>query len=236
MTASTDDDLAGGWAGRVMVFLRVGTQLVAVNALVVLGTLAGVVLLGAYPALSAGGGLLARLAAGAPSEHLWREFWSAYRAGFRRLNLLGAPFTVGFLLLALDASVLAAASPGPTKAALTAGVVALTAYLLLALATLVPVARRYDDVPATRTWRFVAVAPLLSPVTSLAVLAALLVLAVTFTYVTVLLPLVGLSLPLLASGWLVDQRLTTIDARTASSSSSRLSGRSPAPPASTPGR
>ena len=89
------------------------------NVLVVLGTLAGAVVLGAYPALAAGGGLLARLAAGAPSEHLWREFWSAYRAGFRRLNLLGAPLTVGFVLLALDASVLAAASPGPTKAALT---------------------------------------------------------------------------------------------------------------------
>jgi hypothetical protein len=41
------------------------------------------------------------------------------------------------------------------------------------------------------------------------------VLAVTFTYVTVLVPLVGLSLPLLAAGWLVDQRLTTLDARTA---------------------
>ncbi|KQR17065.1 YesL family protein [Cellulomonas sp. Leaf334] len=216
MTASTTDDLAaGGWAGRVMVFLRVGTQLVAVNALVALGTLAGAVVLGAYPALSAGGGLLARLAAGTPSEHLWREFWSAYRAGFRRLNLLGAPLTVGFLLLTLDASVLAAASPGPVKAALTVGVVALATYLVLTLATLLPVARRYDDVPAARTWRFVAVAPLLSPVTSLAVLAVLVVLAVTFTYVAVLVPLVGLSLPLLASGWLVDQRLTTVDARAA---------------------
>lgn len=215
MTTSAHDDLAGGWAGRVMVFLRVGTQLVAVNALVLLGTLAGTVVLGAYPALAAGGGLLARLTAGAPSEHLWREFWSAYRAGFRRLNLLGAPLTAGFALLALDASVLAAASPGPTKAVLTVGVVALTAYLVLALVTLVPVARRYDDVPAARTWRFVAVAPLLSPVTSLAVLAVLLVLAVTFGYITVLLPLVGLSLPLLASGWLVEQRLIALDARTA---------------------
>ena len=198
-----------------MVFLRVGTQLVAVNVLVVLGTLLGAVVLGAYPALAAGGGLLARLVGGSPSEHLWREFWSAYRAGFRRLNLLGAPLTAGFALLTLDASVLAAASPGPTKAVLTVGVVVLTTYLVLALVTLVPVARRYDDVPAARTWRFVAVAPLVSPVTSLAVLAVLVVLAVTFTYVTVLLPLVGLSLPLLASGWLVDQRLTTLDARTA---------------------
>ena len=62
----------------------------------------------------------------------------------------------------------------------------LTAYLLVALVTLLPVARRYDDVPAARTWRFVAVAPLLSPLTSLAVLVVLAVLAVTFTYVTVL--------------------------------------------------
>ena len=131
------------------------------------------------------------------------------------LNVLGAPLTAGFVLLGLDASVLAAASPGPTKAVLTVGVVVLTTYLVLALVTLVPVARRYDDVPAARTWRFVAVAPLVSPVTSLAVLVVLVVLAVTFTYVAVLVPLVGLSLPLLASGWLVDQRLTTLDARAA---------------------
>ena len=216
MSAATQDDLAiGGWAGRVMVFLRVGAQLVAVNLLVVLGTLAGGVLLGVYPALGAGGTLLARLAAGSASEHLLREFWAEYRAGFRRLNVLGAPLTVGAVLLVLDASVLAAASAGPVKAALVVGVVALTAYLLVALATLLPVARRYDDVPAARTWRFVAVAPLLSPLTSLAVLVVLAVLAVTFTYVTVLLPLVGLSVPLLATGWLVDQRLTTLDARAA---------------------
>jgi len=213
---TTHDDLAvGGWAGRVMVFLRVATQLVAVNVLVALGTLAGGVVLGVYPALGAGGSALARLAAGTPSEHLWQEFWAAYRAGFRRLNVLGAPLTVGFLLLALDASVLAAASAGPARAALTVGVVALTGYLLVALATLVPVARRYEDVPAARTWRFVAVAPLLSPLTGLAVLVAFAVLAVTFTYVTVLLPLVALSLPLLVSGWLVDQRLTALDARAA---------------------
>lgn len=208
------DLVVDGWAGRVMVFLRVGTQLVAVNVLMVLGTLAGAVVLGAYPALAAGGGLLARLVAGSPSEHLWRDFWSAYRAGFRRLNVLGAPLTGGFVLLALDASVLASATPGPTTAVLTVGVVVLTTYLVLALVTLVAVARRYDDVPAARTWRFVAVAPLVSPVTSLAVVAVLAVLAVTFTSITVLVPLVGLSLPLLASSRLVDQRLTRLDTRT----------------------
>ncbi|MBO3083458.1 YesL family protein [Cellulomonas fengjieae] len=216
MSAATHDDLAvGGWAGRVMVFLRVGTQLVAVNVLVALGTLAGAVVLGAWPALAAGSGLLARLTTGTPSEHLWREFWAAYRTGFHRLNLLGAPLTVCFVLLALDASVLAAASAGPTTAALTVGVLVLTAYLVVALATLLPVARRYDDVPVARTWRFVAVAPLLSPLTSLAVLVVLTVLVVTFGYVTVLVPLVGVSLPLLASGWLVEQRLTALDARAA---------------------
>ena len=215
MSTFADDLAVGGWAGRVMVFLRVATQLVAVNLLVVLGTLAGGVVLGADPALAAGGMLHARLAGGAPSDHLWREFWGAYRAGFRRLNVLGAPLTAGFALLAVDAAVLGAASAGPAKAALTAGVVVLTAYLLVALATLVPVARRYGHVPATRTWRFVAVAPLLSPLTSLAVLVAFAVLAVTFTYVTVLIPLVGVSVPLLASGWLVDQRLNVLDARAA---------------------
>ena len=78
-----------------------------------------------------------------------------------------------------------------------------------------PVARRYDDVPAARTWRFVAVAPLLSPVTSLAVLVVLVVLAVTFTYVPVLSPWSGSACRCWRPGWLVDQRLTTLDARTA---------------------
>ncbi|MEZ0448135.1 YesL family protein [Cellulomonas sp. ICMP 17802] len=213
-TPARDDLAVGGWAGRVMAFLRVGTQLVGVNLLMVLGTLAGAVLLGLYPALSAGGSLLARLASGQASEHLWREFWAAYRADLRRLNVLGAPVTVGAVLLGLDAAALLAAPSGPARAALTVAVVGLAAYLLVALATLVPVARRYPA-SAARTWRFVALAPLLSPLTSVGVLATLVLVAVLVSRVTVLVPLAGLSLPLLATGWLVDQRLTALDQRLA---------------------
>ena len=97
MSAATHDDVAiGGWAGRVMVFLRVGAQLVAVNLLVVLGTLAGGVRARRSTPRSAPAAPCSRASRRAPpSEHLLREFWAAYRAGFRRLNLLGAPLTVG---------------------------------------------------------------------------------------------------------------------------------------------
>lgn len=201
-----------GWADRVMVFLRFAAQLVAINLLMALGTLAGAVVLGLYPALGAGSGLLARLAAGDPSEHLLREFWDVYRSQFWRLNLLGVPFTVAAVFLATDSEILAAASPGPLTAFLGLAVWLLSAYLVVALMVLVRVARRYDE-PAGRTWRFVVLAPLLGPLTSLVVLLTLAVLVLTFARFVVLVPLVGLSLPLLVSGWLVDQRLTRIDTR-----------------------
>ncbi|MDC7122202.1 DUF624 domain-containing protein [Cellulomonas fimi] len=203
----------GGWAGRVMGVLRVATHVVGVNALVLLGTLAGLVLLGAFPALDAGGRLLARLADGRPSDQLWRDFWSAYRAGWRRSNLLGAPaWPVGALLYA-DTAVVRFVD-GPAAAVLAAGVLALGAWFAVALLTLVAVARRYDE-PARRAWRFVALFPLLSPGTSAAVLVVVAAVAVSVLALPVLGPLVGVALPLLAGGWLVDRRLGALDTRSA---------------------
>ncbi|NNH07989.1 DUF624 domain-containing protein [Cellulomonas fimi] len=210
--ADRTDGEVGGWAGRVMSLLRVATQVVGVNALVLLGTLAGGVVLGLFPALGAGGSLLARLVAGAPSEHPWREFWAQWRSGWRRHNVLGAPAWPVGALLYVDLAVSRFAQ-GPLAAVLTAAVLALGAWFAVAVVTLVAVARRYDE-PAGRTWRFVALFPLLSPGVSLAVLVVLAAVAVSVLALPVLGPLVGVALPLLVTGWLVDHRLDTLDART----------------------
>lgn len=205
---------AAGWAGRVMTFLRVAAHVVAVNLLVVAGALVGLVLAGLFPALASGGRLLARVVAGDPSEHLWRDFWSAYRSGFRRHALLGVPFWLVGLLLGADLLVVQAAD-GPVAGAMLAGLTVVGAWSVVALAHLFPVTRRSDD-GLLATWRFVALAPLLSPLTGLAILVTLAALAVVATQVTVLVPLAGLSLPLLLSGWLVDHRLDALDALDAS--------------------
>lgn len=209
--AASSGDESFGWAGRVMVFLRFATQIVAVNVLVLLGTLAGGVLLGLLPALGSGGSLLARLAAGDPSDRLWADFWAGWRAGFGRLNRLGWPLWVVAVLLGVDAAVLAVAD-GSAAVTLRVVLALFTAYVTVAAAFLLGAARRYDETVA-RTWRFVALAPLLAPATALGVLVTVVSIAVACLQLTVLIPLVGLALPLLATGWLVDHRLDAIDAR-----------------------
>ncbi|GAA3818379.1 YesL family protein [Cellulomonas soli] len=204
-------DESFGWAGRAMTWLRYGTQLVGINVLIGLGTLAGGVVLGAFPALAAGGTLLARLATGQALPALWSPFWSQWRQGWRRHNVLGAPVWVVLVLLSLDASALQVLD-GPAAAVLTGGLVVIGGYALIALTFLFPAARRYDTT-ARRTWRFVAAAPLVSPGTATSVLVTLAAVALVVWTLPVLGPLLGVSLPLLASGWLVDHRLDTLDAR-----------------------
>lgn len=204
-------DEGTGWAGRVMTGLRWVEHLVLAQLLLVLGTLAGGVLLGLFPALDAAGRLLARLTTGDASTSVWRDFWTAWRAQWRRANTLGAPaWALGALLL-LDAGV-AAAVTGPAGAVLLAGLTVVGAWTALVVAFLVPVLRRYDDglVP---TWRFLLLAPALSPGTSLAVLVTLAAIGLTAWFVPPVGVLVGASAALLASGWLVDARLDRIDAR-----------------------
>lgn len=209
--ASTTGDESFGWAGRVMVVLRFATQVVALNLLILVGTLAGGVLLGLFPALGSAGTLLARLAARDPSDRLWSDFWSGWRSGFGRLNRLGWPLWVVGVLLVADASVLAAAD-GPVAVALRAALALLTAYLVVVGAFLLAAARRYDET-AARTWRFVALAPLLAPATALGVVVTVASIALACVELTVLIPLIGVALPLAATGWLADHRLDVIDAR-----------------------
>ena len=61
-----------GWAGGVMFGLRWITLLVEVSAMLLLGTLAGGVLLGLGPALRAGGVITARMT---QEAHPWQTFW-----------------------------------------------------------------------------------------------------------------------------------------------------------------
>lgn len=218
------DDMPG-WAGRTMVFLRFGAQLVAVNVLIVLGTALGGGVLGLMPALAAGDGLLNRLAQQDASDHLWREFWAAYRTSWRRSNVLGIPIWILGGFIAVDLTMLRAgqATAGQTSAAaaLTAAVTLLVLEFVLAMTFLVPVARRYRE-SALRTWRFVLVAAVTAPVTALAVLVAVFTWVVLIVMWPVLGPLAGVSVPLLVTAWIVDQRLDVIDARSASSAPDAL--------------
>ena len=202
-------DAHGGVAGA-MTGLRWVAHLLAVQALVVVGTLAGGVLLGLFPALDAGGRVLARLPAGEPSEHVWHDFWAGWRAGWRRANLLAAPLWAVTGLLAVDAWVLTAVQ-GPARAVLAAGLLVTAAWAAVAAAHLPPVLRRYRDGPAA-AWRFLALSPALGPGTALGVLAVVVAWVATCWVAPVLVPLAGLAVPLLATGWLVDVRLDRTDA------------------------
>ncbi|MFS0705432.1 YesL family protein [Cellulomonas sp. 179-A 9B4 NHS] len=209
--ARTTGDEAVGWAARVMTVLRALAHVVAAQLLLALGTLAGGVVLGLVPSLHAAGTLLARVAAGAPSEHLWRDFWATWRGGWRRCNVLGAPLWAVAVLLWLDAVALGVLT-GPARAAAGVGLALAGAWAVVVLAHVAPVTRRYTDSPA-RTWRFLVLAPAIGPGTSLGVLAAVTVWVLTCAAVPVLVPLAGVTVPLLVTGWLVDVRLDRLDAR-----------------------
>jgi len=205
----------GGWAGAVMRWLRVAARLVAVNLLVVAGTLLGGVVLGVLPALATAATVLGAVAAGEPPESVWRAFWTAYRAGFRRANRLGWPLLLVGAVLVADALALpvlasATGSTGPAAVA-AAGLLGLGAGLLVVGAWFLAVLRRYDE-PFGRTWRFLLLAPAASPGTALAVLVTLGALAFAGWHLTFLVPLAGVSAAVLLSGVLVDRRLDAIDA------------------------
>ncbi|ELT44253.1 hypothetical protein [Arthrobacter nitrophenolicus] len=80
------------------------------------------------------------------------------------------------------------------------------AVTVAAAATAVSICARYRDT-VSRTWRAAFMLPLISPVMGLSLLATLAAATVIFSGMTVLVPLVGASLPLLLSGWLVGRRL-----------------------------
>lgn len=200
-----------GWAGRVMVVLRYATQLVVVNLLWILGTVCGLVVLGAFPATRSATRLFEALRRRRPSESLLRDFWDGYRTDFWRTNLLGLPFWVLGALAVLDLQVFrAAADAGERFASVLLapfGVVVVVSGV--ALAFLFAVLLRFRDaVPAT--WRFVFVAPFLSLGTALAIVLTVGAFVVLTWQWPLLVPLLGFSGPIFLATWLAGRRLDAL--------------------------
>ena len=204
------NDAPLGWAGRLMDWLRFSTRLVLVNVLFLIGALAGLVFLGLFPAAVAATTVLGRLRAGTAGDHLVRDFVTAYRFQFWHANRVGAAFWIAGVVLALDfASLLGPAGtamPPAVHAVLLALSAAAAVGTVAAAATAVALCSRYRDSLA-RTWRTAFMLPLVSPAMSLSLLLTLAAAAVVFSGMTVLVPLIGASVPLLISGWLVGRRL-----------------------------
>ncbi|WP_258804363.1 YesL family protein [Pseudarthrobacter sp. NS4] len=201
------NDAPLGWAGRLMEWLRFATSLVLVNVLFIAGSLAGLVLLGIFPAAVAATTVLARLRAG-ETAHVVRDFVAVYRSRFRHANLVGSIFWLAGLLLGLN--LLAAMVPSGTGASPVSAVLLLLSVLagaatLLAAAAAVTLCGRYRD-SVLNTWKAAFLLPLVSPGMSVSLLGVLAALAVIFAAAPILLPLVGAAVPLLACGALVSRR------------------------------
>lgn len=206
---SAEDEI--GWTGGVMRVLRRVTRLVEVNVLVLLGTVAGGGVLGLWPSLRAASAVLLD---GDPADSPWRPFWRAWRDGWRRTNLLGAPLWLVGAALLLDLLVLAELD-GAARAALQLGLVLVGAWTAVVLAYWPRVVLRYDR-PALETWRFLLLSPALGPGTAVGALVVLAVCGLVSYVVPLLGLLAGLAVPLWLTGRMVDERLNRIDETAAS--------------------
>ena len=211
-------DASLGWAGRVMQWLGFATRLVLVNVLFVAGALGGLLLFGLFPAAVAATTVLARLRLGdtggdSAGGHVVRDFARVYRTQFWHANRVGSIFWLAGVVLFLNVLTVtgtrAAASPVHAVLLVLAAVAGLGT--LAAAATAVALCSRYRD-SVSSTWRTAFVLPLVSPLMSLSLLATLAAAVVIFSALPVLVPLVGASLPLLLSGWLVGRRLAVLEA------------------------
>ncbi|GHH68725.1 YesL family protein [Promicromonospora soli] len=201
---SAEDEI--GWSGGIMRVLRHVTRLVEVNILFLLGTLAGGVMLGVWPAFRAASAVLLD---GDPAESPWRPFWRAWRDGWRRANLLGIPLWVVGAALLFDSLVLAQMD-GPARAALQLGLVLVGAWIAVVLAYWPRVVLRYDR-PPLDTWRFLLLSPALGPGVALGALVVLAVCGLVSYVIPLLGLLAGVAVPLWLSGRMVDERLHRID-------------------------
>ncbi len=206
------DALAGvGWTGRVMQILHVVTSLIAVNAMFLLGTLLGLGLLGLMPASVAASAVLRRgdLLTGTAEGGVVRTFWARYRAEFARANRAGIPFGRAAALLAADAVVLPRLQ-GPVAAALLVPTGILAVGAVVIGITAIVLLSRYDDRPAA-VLRFALLLPLTSVPMALGVLVVIVAWTAIVGTVPVLLPLVGVAVPLAIAVRLIDRRLDRID-------------------------
>ncbi|PTT65497.1 YesL family protein [Arthrobacter sp. HMWF013] len=208
-------DSSLGWAGRLMDWLRFLTRLVLVNVLFVAGTLAGLGILGLFPAAVAATTVLARLRGGSAGDHVVRDFITAYRFQFRHANRVGSLFWLAGVVLLLNFEVLLGPAGTPMAPAGHAVLLVLTivaaAGTATAAATAVTLCSRYRD-SVTSTWRTAFMLPLVSPAMSFSLLVTIVAAVVVFSGAGVLVPLVGASVPLLLAGWLVGRRLARLEA------------------------
>ena len=209
------NDVPLGWAGLVMQWLGFATRLVLVNVLFVAGVLVGLVLFGLFPAAVAASTVLGRLRLGSPGDnspgdHLVRDFARVYRSQFWQANRVGSIFWLAGVVLYLNVLTAGTAAASPVHAVLLvlAGLAGLCA--VAAAGTAVVLCSRYRDTVRS-TWRTAFALPLASPVMTLSLLATLAAVVVVFSALPVLVPLVGVSLPLLLSGWLVGRRLAALE-------------------------
>jgi len=207
------DDYAIGWAGKVMHWLRFAINLVVINLLFIAGTLAGLVVLGVFPAATAAAILLGRMRAGQSSDTLVRDFITAYRAQFWHLNVVAVPFhlaaVVVFLdLVAFQTTVVAGSS---VSAVLLVLLVVVSTVTLLGMLCAITICTRYRA-SARSIWRYAFVLPFVSPVLTVSLILSLGALALALFQFGVLLPLIGASAPLFLAGWLIDHRLAALDA------------------------
>ncbi|WP_062200392.1 YesL family protein [Demequina salsinemoris] len=201
-----------GWSGRIMVWLRVAAQLVAIQLLLVAGTALGLGILGLGPASVAGSTLLRRIVDGDPSDSIWTDFWGIYRAQFRRAAAVTAPFILVIGLSWYEVLILLTNSAGTIGAILIGAVLAVGGYAVACLAYAPHVLRRYTD-PVGPSLRFVSVSALLSPLTAIGCIVTTVALTVIGFKLLPVLVLAGLSIPLLMTGLLVDRWLDKVDAR-----------------------
>ncbi|MFE6735085.1 YesL family protein [Microbacterium sp. NPDC057650] len=195
-----------GWAGRVMRMLGFITTLVAVNLLVIAGAAVGLIVLGLFPALVAGGTVLLL---GPGERGVLRTFLGVYRAKFRRANVVGAPFLIAGVLLLADAMVLPRLA-GPAGAVLLVVTGLIAAAVLVVASVAVALLVRYDD-PAPLVLRHAVLVAAGSPGAALAVVVTAVAITAVGLTVPVLLPLVGISLPLLLVIKVFDRRLMSLD-------------------------
>ncbi|WP_158253865.1 YesL family protein [Cryobacterium sp. N22] len=207
------DDYSIGWAGKLMHWLRFAIALVVINLLFIAGTLAGLIVLGVFPAATAASILLGRLRAGQPSDRLVRDFITAYRAQFWHLAVVAIPFQLAAVLVFLDlvAFQTTAVAGSPVSAVLLVLLVVVSVGTLLAAFSAITICTRYRD-SARSIWRYAFVLPFVSPLLSLSLILALGALTLALFQFGVLMPLIGASAPLFVAGWLIDHRLAALDA------------------------
>lgn len=201
------DDRAG-WSHVAMRWLGRITQVVEISVVWFIGTVAGILLFGWLPAAVAASDVLHRLLSEDPSGRPVADFIRAWRAHFRRANLVGWPGTVVMLVLALDFWVLLGFR-GPLAGVLLVLTALVSAWFLFAVGFLVnllalPAA---DSRTAWDLWRTALTMALVSPGQGLAWLVCLASIGAVVWVFPVTAVLVAPGLIAFITAWLTRRRL-----------------------------